>query len=344
MIIDLNKFIEKEKPHWLKLEKVLNMIEDDPNVVLSLQKIQELHYLYGRASSDLSKIQTYSTSFEEYNYLNNLVSATYSYLYSKKIKKRFNLVNFVLLSFPAAFKRHYQAFVFTVLVFFTGGLLGGGIILLDYDAKAYLMPFSHLLQSPTERVKQEKERIKLENENDLSIQSKAHGRFAARLMTHNTKVALLSLALGLTFGIGTLTLTFYNGVMLGAVAVDYVLYNETIFLLGWLLPHGVIEIPAILIASQAGFILASRQLNFKNKYEKLADKIQARKDVLTLMGGVAIMMIWAGIIESFLSQYHEPTLPYSFKIGFGLVEFALLIFLLKGFFGSKLREKKILND
>ena len=49
---------------------------------------------------------------------------------------------------------------------------------------------------------------------------------------------------------------FYNGVILGAVAVDYVRAGETKFLLGWLMPHGVIEIPAILIAGQAGFMLA----------------------------------------------------------------------------------------
>ena len=44
--------------------------------------------------------------------------------------------------------------------------------------------------------------------------------------------------------------------ILGAVAVDYVADGQTRFLLGWLLPHGAIEIPAILIAGQAGLVLA----------------------------------------------------------------------------------------
>ncbi|PCJ63041.1 MAG: hypothetical protein COA79_02705 [Planctomycetota bacterium] len=336
MIIDLNKFIEKEKPYWIKLEGMLSSIENDSSVSLNFKEIQDLHYLYSRASSGLSKIQTYSTNSDDFYYLNNLVSNTYSFLYSEKIKKKFNLINFILLTFPSAFRRHLNAFIFATLVFLTGGLLGGGIILLDYDAKAYLMPFSHLLKSPSERVKEEKRTIG-------NNKSKNHGAFASMLMTHNTKVALLSMALGLTLGLGTLALTFYNGVMLGAVAVDYILHNETVFLLGWLLPHGVIEIPALLIASQAGFIFASRQLNFKNKYEKVADKIQARKDLLTLMGGTAIMLVWAGLIESFLSQYHEPTLPYSFKIGFGIIEFTLLILLLMGVFSLKLKKEASLD-
>ena len=38
------------------------------------------------------------------------------------------------------------------------------------------------------------------------------------------------------------------------------------------------------------------------------------------------MLVWAGIVEAFLSQYHQPVLPYDLKIGFGLVELILLAF------------------
>ena len=37
------------------------------------------------------------------------------------------------------------------------------------------------------------------------------------------------------------------------------------------------------------------------------------------------MLIWAGIIEAFVSQYHQPVLPYSLKIAFGSVELAMLM-------------------
>jgi hypothetical protein len=35
-------------------------------------------------------------------------------------------------------------------------------------------------------------------------------------------------------------------------------------------------------------------------------------------------LIWAGLVEGFFSQYHEPLVPYSVKIAFGLVQLALL--------------------
>ena len=45
-------------------------------------------------------------------------------------------------------------------------------------------------------------------------------RFSGMLMTHNTRVTLTAVALGMSWGIGTLVLLFYNGVALGAVVAS----------------------------------------------------------------------------------------------------------------------------
>ena len=52
------------------------------------------------------------------------------------------------------------------------------------------------------------------------------------------------------------------------------------------------------------------------------------RDLVTLIFGVALMLVWAGLVEAFFSQYHEPILPYAVKIAFGSVELALLILFL----------------
>jgi uncharacterized membrane protein SpoIIM required for sporulation len=117
---------------------------------------------------------------------------------------------------------------------------------------------------------------------------------------------------------------FYNGVILGAVAVDYVYAGQSQFLLGWLLPHGVIEIPAILVAGQAGFVLASALIGWGESSTRRVRLKTVLSEVLTLAGGFGVMLVWAGIVEAFVSQYHYPVLPYSWKIGFGLVELTVL--------------------
>jgi uncharacterized membrane protein SpoIIM required for sporulation len=52
---------------------------------------------------------------------------------------------------------------------------------------------------------------------------------------------------------------------------------------------------------------------------------EASRDVATLTFGFALLLVWAGFVESFLSQYHEPVIPYNAKIAFGVIELVLLV-------------------
>ena len=47
-------------------------------------------------------------------------------------------------------------------------------------------------------------------------------------------------------------------------------------------------------------------------------------DLVTLIFGVSLMLVWAAVIEAWFSQYHEPVVPYWIKITFGCVELVLL--------------------
>jgi uncharacterized membrane protein SpoIIM required for sporulation len=143
-------------------------------------------------------------------------------------------------------------------------------------------------------------------------------------MIHNIRVAFFTLALGVTWGVGSVVMLFYNGVILGAVAFDYARAGYTMFLLGWLMPHGVIEIPAILVAGQASFVVAGALLGRGDRRPRRERLRHATPSVVTLAGGAAVMLVWAGIVESFISQYHRPVLPYEAKIAFGCVELVLL--------------------
>jgi hypothetical protein len=52
--------------------------------------------------------------------------------------------------------------------------------------------------------------------------------------------------------------------------------------------------------------------------------------LITIIFGAGVLLVWAGMVESFLSQYHEPVIPYSLKIAFGATELvALILFLMR---------------
>jgi uncharacterized membrane protein SpoIIM required for sporulation len=147
-------------------------------------------------------------------------------------------------------------------------------------------------------------------------------------MTHNTKVSIFTMALGMTYGVGTIVMLFFNGIGLGAIAIDYILDGQSVFLAGWLLPHGSVEIPAILLAGQAGLVLAHALIG-RGRRETLGQRLrEANRDILTLICGVALMLVWAGVVEGFFSQYHEPVVPYWLKIAFGTAQLAALILFL----------------
>jgi uncharacterized membrane protein SpoIIM required for sporulation len=322
MIIDIQHFVESERVYWEELEKNLKWIENDPDRRLSLEQLRRFHYLYERASADLARISTFAAEKEIRGYLESLVARAYGEIHETRDRPhRLAPFRWFFNTFPQTFRRRANAFWLALIVTLAGSAFGGAIISFDYESKNILMPFSHLQGSPSERVQQEEAA-----KNDRLSGQKS--TFSAFLMTHNTRVSILTLAMGITWGVGTILLLFYNGVILGAVALDYILDGQTRFLMGWLMPHGVIEIPAILIAGQAGFVLAGALIGRGSRMPLRMRLREISGDLLTLIGGVGILLIWAGLIEAFLSQYHEPVVPYWLKISFGFTELVLLILFL----------------
>ena len=324
MLIDLAQFVAAERPHWDELEGVLKRFENNPDLQLPLADAQRFHYLYQRAAASLAKASTFASEPDLIRYLEWLVSRAYAEIHESHERKKFNPWTWFTRSFPQAFRRHWKAFQMSVALTLLGCLFGCVALLIDSEAKSVIMPFSHLTGKPSERVAEE-----MKNKGDRMSGHKSG--FAAQLMTHNTKVALMTMGLGISFGIGTIVLLFYNGVILGAVALDYIADGQLIFLLGWLLPHGVIEIPAILLGGQAGLVIAHALIGWGSRASQRERLRMAGPDIVTLIGGAAVFLVWAGIVESFFSQYHEPVLPYGVKIGFGCAELmALIFFLWKG--------------
>lgn len=325
MIIDLERFIAEEKPYWDELQSFLDRFEGDLGASLELDGVKRFHYLYQRASSDLARLGSCAAYPELLQYLENLVARSFGEIHaSRGAHYRFAPRAWISATFPRAFRRHIRAFRLALLVTVVGALFGGAVIVMDPSDKDAIFPFEHLAGSPAERVAKEEQQVNRELESHKLA-------FSSQLMTHNTQVAVGCLALGITFGVGTLLMLFYNGVVLGAVVVDYVVAGKSAFLAGWLLPHGVIEIPAILIAGEAGFVLAAALMGRESGYPLRERMRLAMPDIVTLIGGVALMLVWAGLIEALFSQYHEPVLPYALKTGFGLIELvALVIYLSRG--------------
>jgi uncharacterized membrane protein SpoIIM required for sporulation len=318
MIIDLERFIAAERPAWNELETLLARLEAEPNPRMKLEEIERFHELYERASASLAKLSTFSSEPKTLRYLESLVARAYGEIHETRDKRRhISPLTWFFQALPQTFRRNIRAFYLALAITLAGSALGAMATYFDPDSRHVTMPFGHDQLRPSERVKEEETRT----EDKLSGQ---RSRFSASLMTHNIQVSVLTLALGMTWGVGTIMMLFYNGVSLGAISLDYVRDGQSRFLLGWLMPHGVIEIPAILIAGQAGFMLAIGLIGWGKRIPMATRLREVSRDAVTLSFGFALLLVWAGFVESFLSQYHEPLVPYGAKIAFGAVEFVLL--------------------
>jgi uncharacterized membrane protein SpoIIM required for sporulation len=121
-----------------------------------------------------------------------------------------------------------------------------------------------------------------------------------------------------TGGVGTALVVFANGAFLGAVAAKYLAAGEGLFLTAWIGPHGVLEIPAILLGAGAAFVVVKALFA-----PGLAGRAQAMhtagRDALTLLLGATATLVAAGLVEGTVSQMHEPLVPYPAKIAFAAV-------------------------
>ena len=322
MIVDTPRFVRQEEPYWAELEHMLLRLEADLAAALTYEEACRLHYLYHRASAGLARLAHMRQEPQVHAYLEPLVARAYAEIHQRREQPyRFNPFRWFTATFPQTFRRRRRAFTLSCTVFLLGCLFGAFVLAVAPQEKSLLLPFEHLMGSPSERVA-------MEESTDNNRIAEHGGEFSAMLMTNNTRVSILAMALGISFAFGTFLLLFYNGIILGAVAFDYVMAGETPFLLGWLLPHGAVEIPAILIAGQAGIVLGCVLLGAGSTEGVRTRLRRAAPDLVTLIFGVAIMLVWAGIVEAFLSQYHEPVLPYWLKIAFGVAELiALFAFL-----------------
>jgi len=321
VILDLERFALQGQPAWRRLESLLDRLAARPARDLSAAEAEELEDLYHRACLDLRRLDRGVYSGDLYRYLEVLVARAYAEIYAppRRFSWTWRTWGARLLAFfryaPRVFRRHLRWFGLAVGLTLAGIALGGLAVTFDPAAVPVLLPASYL-SNPAQRVSVEEHGLH-------RMTPTVETEFSAELITHNIQVSLLTLALGVTLGIGTGLLLFTNGLMLGAVAARYWQQGFGWFVAGWLLPHGAFEIPSILIAGQAGFLLA--QLLAAGGREPRWRRLRERlPEVWTLFGALCCMLVWAGLMEAFFSQHHAPEIAYSTKAAVGLSELVLL--------------------
>jgi uncharacterized membrane protein SpoIIM required for sporulation len=154
--------------------------------------------------------------------------------------------------------------------------------------------------------------------------------FSSLLFRNNMSVSLTAFALGITFGIGTAWLLWYNGILMGVLAAVFLQAGQLRAFLTGVLPHGVLELPAILIAGGAGFLLAQGMIQAR-PWPRLQELARAGKEALLLLAGCFPLLVVAAVLEAVVARAPDRYLASGFKLAvaalFGLL-FVIYVFLL----------------
>jgi uncharacterized membrane protein SpoIIM required for sporulation len=225
------------------------------------------------------------------------------------------VLRFFARDFPETVRRRIRACLLASLIFVAGFVYGGVAMHLDPGTGEVLLPLGNRGVDPHERVEREESTSTL-----AMLPAKALGgtTLAGWLFQNNARVTYLEFALSVTGGVGTSLVLFANGAYLGAVSERYVAAGEGLFLVAWIAPHGVLEIPAVLLGAAAAFLIAKALFAPGLAGRRLALH-EAGRDALTLLLGATATLVAAGIIEGTVSQLHEPLVPYPAKIAFAAV-------------------------
>jgi uncharacterized membrane protein SpoIIM required for sporulation len=297
----------QRRARWGELEQLLQRAA--PGAArLSLREAQRLAQLYRWVAADLLHARRADQDVAEATYLEGLTWAAYVAVYGPAPRLRLlGAWRFLRREFPALVRSEARLVALAASLLLAGALCGGAVMSLDQAALSVVVPELHQDQTPLERVRQEAQR-------DF-FDAGGSAVFSSFLFTHNIQVTFLVFGLGITCGLGTAAVLFWNGIPLGALASQYFASGQGAFFLAWILPHGVLELTVVTIAGAAGFVLARGLLRPGARTRRRAFGDEAKKAVRLVLGGMPLLVI-AGLVEGSFSQLHPPAMPIWVKLLF----------------------------
>jgi uncharacterized membrane protein SpoIIM required for sporulation len=320
--MDLDTFIAQRRPDWKRLEEFLEQVEGSGLGSLDDEQAVEFGRLYRRAASDLNQAQTFVSGDTTERFLNELVARAYLVIYGRPRTDVWGLIRYLIAGYPAVFRRCLPHFLLATVLFTVGAVFGFLASRYDRDvARRYLLPAEMpTIQPPKEG----------EADTSPTLTTGELAGFSSMLFTNNVSVSLTAFALGMTLGIGTAWLLFYNGVLLGALGAVFFEAGQTLAFATGILPHGVLEIPAALIGGAAGFVLAEGMIRAR-PWPRREEMARKGKEALLMVGGCVPLLAMAALLEAGVARAPDWFLGRGLKLAvagvFGLLFLAYILLL-----------------
>ncbi len=302
------RWLQLRRPYWARVDELLARAEKGGVRALGHHELRELALLYRQTASDLATVREDPSSLRLAQSLNQLLGRAHNCLYMGRRARPRGVITFYRDTFPQVFHDTLPYTVAACAVFFAMAAAGLMMAIANPGFQGYFLGPA-MMDSINKR--------QMWTHSVVSIKPLA----SSEIMTNNLSVSFTTFALGITAGIGTLWMLAFNGLLFGVVNAACWQAGMSGQLLSFVVPHGVLELPAIFMAGGAGLLIA-KGLLFPGTLPRRASLVREGGRAVRLALGIIPLLIVAGTVEGFVS----PTdLAARWKYLLGAALFGLLI-------------------
>jgi uncharacterized membrane protein SpoIIM required for sporulation len=284
--VDIDRFLHTNQPGWQRLAD-LSRRARWRRTSLTAAEIDELVALYQLTSAQLSHVRTTYRDPELVGRLTELVAEASAAIYGQRSRPGRAFARFFTETFPAAVWHLRRFVVVATLVTFLPAVAMA--VWLTHDDAAL-----DRSGSPSYREEYVEDRFEQYYSEDPSVV------FFAQVTTNNIRVSFTAFALGLFAVVPGALVLAYNGLALGQAAAWMVAAGDGARFFGLILPHGLLELSAVVIAGAAGMALGWAWIAPGDRRRTDALAVEGRRAAAVVLGLMA-MFVAAGLIEGFLT-------------------------------------------
>lgn len=294
-------FRREREDDWDAFERLVVRLERGSIRKLSDDELLALPRLYRAVVSSLSIARATSLDAALIDYLEGLSTRGYFLLYGIREPRRTRILRFFTTSWPVAVRSLWRETLIIALLLLLG-IAAAWTLVANDPAWFHILVPEQMAQgrAPGASVAALRDTIfGTPEESGLHV-------FATYLFTNNSQVSILAYALGFAFGVPTMLLVTYNGLMFGAMASVFAEAGLLVDFMGWIAIHGTTELFAIVIAGACGLRIGTA-FAFPGARSRLRAAADAGKATGAAMIGVILMLLVAGLLEGFGRQMIQST-------------------------------------
>ncbi len=308
--MDIDRYIQRNEPTWRRLGDLSRRAGGSSRGLrqLSDAELTELVSLYQRVSAQLSHARTVYADPDLNARMSRVLGEARLVIYRRRGRAGRAVATFVTRTFPAAVW-HARRFV----------AVAAACLLLP--ALAMGLWLARAPQALDASVPVELQQVIAERDFAEYYRSDAAQNFAGTVTVNNIYVAFTAFALGIVPVLGPAAILAINGMNVGVMAAVMHRAGEGAQFWGLILPHGQLEISAIIVAAAAGLQVSWAIIAPGDRTRGEALRDAGLRSVVIIIGLIACFTV-AGFIEGFVTPSDLPT---ALRVAVGVAAFAAFV-------------------